>query len=136
MPETIIEGQDEDDENHMNLAEKYAEWRGKYNIADEEEDEESGVDKRTSETHVDWLQSEMADIKAGRWHRQKLDKEEKERQEEEILKYKETRKQEKRVRITRRREKAIEEGEKASGITPCQNLFRGCVKRIKIFVKC
>ena len=41
----------------------------------------------------------------------KLEKEEIEREEEDILKYKEARKQEKRLRITRRREKAIEEEE-------------------------
>ena len=112
MPETIIEGQDEDDENHMNLAEQYKEWREKYNIADEEDDEESVGDGKRSGTHLDWVEGEMADIKAERWHRQKLDDEVKERKEEEILKYKETRKQEKRLRITKRREEAIEEEEK------------------------
>ena len=45
MPETIIERQDEYDENPMTLAEQYEEWREKYTIVDEEDDEESGVDE-------------------------------------------------------------------------------------------
>ena len=94
MPETIIERQDEDDENYTNLAEQYEEWREKYTIADEEDEEECDIEGKIRGTHLDWLESEMADIKAERWHRQNPDNEEKERKEEEILKYKETRKQE------------------------------------------
>ena len=68
MPETIIERKDEDDENAMSFAEKYTEWRERYNIVDED-DVSGNVDK--------------------------------------VVK-----KQLKRVRIAKRREKAIEEEEK------------------------
>ena len=43
-------------------------------------DEGSSGEKRIGGTHFDWVESEMADIKAERWHRQKLEKEEKERE--------------------------------------------------------
>ena len=62
MPEIIIEGQDEDDENVLNFAEQYEEWRGKYTIADEEDDEESGGDGKRSYTHIDWVENEIEDI--------------------------------------------------------------------------
>ena len=115
MAETIIERLDEDEENDMNLAEQYEQWREKYSIADEEDDEGSSGEKRITGTHFDRVESEMADIKTDRWHRQKLEKEEKEKEEEEILKYKIARKLKKRLRITRRREQAIEKEEMGRG---------------------
>ena len=77
----------------------------------------SGGDAERSGIHADWVESEMEDIKAGRWYRQKVDKLDKEREKKErsIFKRnvdKEVRKQEKRLRIVRRRENATEEEKK------------------------
>ena len=44
--ETIIERLDEDDDNEMNLAEQYEQWREKYSIADEEDGMKGAVAKR------------------------------------------------------------------------------------------
>ena len=125
MHETITEGKDESDDNVMTLAEQYEKWRAKYDIVDEEEEEERGGDGQRSEIHTpDWVEIEMDDIKAERWYRQKVDNVEEESKEEksciqEEKVDKETRKQEKRLRIARRRENSIEKEKRR-----CSGRFR------------
>ena len=115
MPEMITEGMDDDDKNDMSLAEQYEEWRGQNLIIDEEEDEESGGDGVSSGIHTNWVESEIKNIKMERWHRQKVGNVEKESKEEgsaykkKRWTRKEVKKQEKRLRITRRRVNATEE---------------------------
>ena len=113
--ETIIERLDEDDDNEMNLAEQYEQWREKYSIADEEDDEVSRGDGKIGGTHRDGVESEGEESPVERWYRQFQENEEKKRKEE-ILIYKEVRKQEKRLRRTREKVREKEETTRGGGL--------------------